>query len=153
MTDAEAQRSAPARPVHPVLVGYDGSTASGRALAWAAGMARRTRRPLLVAYITPPPSPYDPGITVAPSTDPQADALRWLRSELHDTLGDTAVADLEAHVTGCQGDAAYELARLADEHQADALVLGAPEHRWHRLIGSVPAHIARHAHCPVIVVP
>ncbi|WP_408990320.1 universal stress protein [Streptomyces shenzhenensis] len=51
------------------------------------------------------------------------------------------------------GDAAREPARLADEHQADAPLLGAPEHRQHHLIGSVPMWMARHAHCPVVIVP
>src|SRR5690242_18610902 len=36
---------------HPVVVGYDGSAASRNALAYAAGMARRLGRTLLVAYI------------------------------------------------------------------------------------------------------
>jgi nucleotide-binding universal stress UspA family protein len=59
----------------------------------------------------------------------------------------------DVHVAACIGDAARELARLADEHQADALVLGAPEHRLHHLVGSVPVWMARHAHCPVVIVP
>src|SRR6266542_12904 len=39
---------------HPVMAGYDGSGSSRHALAYAAGMARRLGRPLLVAYITSP---------------------------------------------------------------------------------------------------
>src|SRR6266498_3901336 len=39
---------------HPVVAGYDGSGSSRHALAYAAGMARRLGRPLLVAYITSP---------------------------------------------------------------------------------------------------
>src|ERR1035438_3116464 len=39
---------------HPVVVGYDGSRSSRHALAYAAGMARRLGRPLLLAYITSP---------------------------------------------------------------------------------------------------
>src|SRR5580698_1855113 len=39
---------------HPVVVGYDGSGSSRHALAYAAGMARRLGRPLLLAYITSP---------------------------------------------------------------------------------------------------
>ncbi|MFI8991968.1 universal stress protein [Streptomyces antimycoticus] len=49
------------------------------------------------------------------------------------------------------GDAYRELARLTDDHQADARVLGTPEHRLHHLIGSVPVWKARHAHCPVVI--
>lgn len=79
--------------------------------------------------------------------------LAWLRAELADTLPAATPAGLDVHVASCIGDAARELTRLADEHQADALVLGAPGQRLHHLIGSVPAWMARHAHCPVVIVP
>jgi nucleotide-binding universal stress UspA family protein len=42
---------------------------------------------------------------------------------------------------------------LAGETYADAIVLGAPQHWVHRIMGSVPVWLARHARCPVIVVP
>jgi nucleotide-binding universal stress UspA family protein len=32
-------------------------------------------------------------------------------------------------------------------------VIGAPTRRWHHVAGSVPGWLARHAHCPVMVVP
>jgi hypothetical protein len=35
-------------PGHPVVAGYDGSQSSRNALAYAAGLARRLARPLLV---------------------------------------------------------------------------------------------------------
>jgi nucleotide-binding universal stress UspA family protein len=136
-----------------VVAGYDGSTASRRALAWATGLARRTGRPLLVAYISPVPISYDPGTVAVPVAEREADVLAWLRTELADTLPAATPAGLDVHVAACIGDAARELARLADEHQADALVLGAPEHRLHHLVGSVPVWMARHAHCPVVIVP
>jgi nucleotide-binding universal stress UspA family protein len=153
MTDeAEQAPRAPAAPAHPVVVGYDGSTASRRALAWATGLARRTGRPLLVAYITPVPMAYD-GTAVVPVMEGEAEALAWLRKELAATLPASTPAGLDVHVATCTGDTARELARLADEHQADALVLGAPEHRLHHLVGSVPVRMARHAHCPLVIVP
>jgi nucleotide-binding universal stress UspA family protein len=151
--DAEQVPRAPAAPAHPVVAGYDGSTASRRALAWATGLARRTGRPLLVAYISPVPISYDPGTVAVPVAEREADVLAWLRTELADTLPAATPAGLDVHVAACIGDAARELARLADEHQADALVLGAPEHRLHHLVGSVPVWMARHAHCPVVIVP
>ena len=151
--EGEQAPRAPATPAHPVVTGYDGSTASRRALAWATGLARRTGRPLLVAYITPVPVSYDPGAFVVPEAAREADVLDWLRAELADTLPAATPTGLDVHVASCIGDAARELARLADEHQADALVLGAPEHRLHHLIGSVSAWMARHAHCPVVIVP
>ena len=32
-------------------------------------------------------------------------------------------------------------------------IIGAPTHVWHRMFGSVSGWLARHASCPVIVVP
>src|SRR5580692_5764687 len=98
------------RPIalaHPVIAGYNGSPSARNALAYAAGMARRLDRPLLIVYVT------SPGVYCEPMTGQVVGLLR----------------------------------------DADALVIGGPAHFWHRLMGSVPSWLARHARCPVIVVP
>ncbi len=136
---------------HPVVAGYDGSPSSRHALAYAAGMARRLGRPLLVAHIA------TPGIYCEPMTGqvlgvPRdgAEMERWLLAELDDVCDRTG---LEVSVVTRRGSPARELAAAADEYCADALVIGAPAHLWHQVRGSVPVWLARHAHCPVIVVP
>src|SRR6202789_4674265 len=51
------QRAAQPRPIsvaHPVVAGYNGSASARNALAYAAGMARRLNRPLLIVYVTSP---------------------------------------------------------------------------------------------------
>lgn len=93
---------------HPVVVGYDGSASSRHALAYVAGMGRRLGRPLLVAYVTKRPT----GTAPAP--------LRLLLAELD------GVAELEVQVRTRRGRPARELAALAAELHADALVTGAP---------------------------
>src|SRR4029077_22595 len=75
---------------------------------------------------------------------------RWLLAEL-DEICDRA--GLDVRLLTRQGSPARELAAVADEFTADALVIGAPAHVWHHLAGSVPGWLARHAHCPVLVVP
>lgn len=136
---------------HPVVVGYDGSAPSRNALAYAAGMARRLGRTLLVAYITSPALFCEPltGQVIAPPRD-STETHRWLLAEL-DEVCDRA--GLDVCIVTRQGSPARELAAAADEFHADALVIGAPGHVWHQLAGSVPGWLARHAHCPVIVVP
>ncbi len=113
-------------------------------------MARRLDRPLLLAYVTP-------GICCEPltgqvigATRDDAELTRWLLAELDEVFdrGDLAVS-----VITRRGNAARELAATADESSADALVVGAPGHIWHHVAGSVPGWLARHAHCPVIVIP
>lgn len=148
------QRAAQPRPIslaHPVIAGYNGSASARNALAYAAGMARRLGRPLLVVYVT------SPGVYCEPLTGQvvgllrDADSLeRWLLTEL-DQAADAS--ELEVHVRTRRGSPARELACIAAEFSADALVIGAPRHFWHHVIGSVPSWLARNARCPVIVVP
>jgi nucleotide-binding universal stress UspA family protein len=150
----ELSSAHPPRPIalaHPVIAGYDGSSSARNALAYAAGMARRLGRPLLMVYVT------SPGVYCEPLTGQvvgllrDADALeRWLLTELDQV---TDPGELEVHVRTRRGNPARELAAMAAEFSADALVIGAPRHFWHHLAGSVPGWLARHAKCPVIVVP
>ena len=136
---------------HPVVAGYDGSQASRHALAYAAGMARRLGRPLLVAYICSPGVYCEPltGQVIGASRDAE-DMQRWLLDELDEICDRTG---LDVAVLTRRGNAARELAAAAHEFSADALVIGAPGHLWHHVAGSVPGWLARHARCPVIVVP
>ena len=136
---------------HPVVVGYDGSGSSRHALAYAAGMARRLGRPLLLAYITSPSIFCEPlsGQVIAPIRDSE-ETHRWLLAELDEVCDREG---LDVRIVTRQGSPARELAAAADEFGADALVIGAPARIWHQVAGSVPGWLARHAHCPVIVVP
>jgi nucleotide-binding universal stress UspA family protein len=148
------QNQMPARPigvVHPVVVGYDGSKSARNALAYAAGLARRMTRPLLIVYVTNPGVYCEPltGQIVGLARDNES-LERWLLTEL-DQVADPD--ELEVHVRTRRGHAARELAAVATEFSADALVIGAPRQFWHHLGGSVPGWLARHASCPVIVVP
>ena len=87
----------------------------------------------------PAPNPV-PGVVRARVTSPAQAALRTLAAELRRVL---------ASVSDCLWSAEW----TADEFGADALVIGAPARIWHQVAGSVPGWLARHAHCPVIVVP
>jgi len=136
---------------HPVLVGYDGSEPSRHALAYAAGMARRLGRGLLIVYVTSPGVFCEPltGQVIAALRD-STDTQRWLLAELDDVCDREG---LEVRIVTRQGRPARELAAAAAEFGADALVIGAPGGLWHHVAGSVPGWLARHAQCPVIVVP
>jgi nucleotide-binding universal stress UspA family protein len=144
----------PSRPVtlaHPVIAGYDGSSSARNALAYAAGLARRLGRPLLLVYVTSPGVYCEPLTGQVVGLPRDTDALeRWLLSEL-DQVADPC--ELEVHVRTRRGSPARELGAIAAEFSADALVIGAPRHFWHHIAGSVPGWLARNARCPVIVVP
>jgi nucleotide-binding universal stress UspA family protein len=144
--------SPPPWPVeHPVVAGYDGTSSARHALAYAAGMARRLARPLLVVYVA------NSGVYCEPLTGQVVglprdnDTLeRWLLAELDQV---TDPGGLDVHIRTRRGSPARELANVARDLSADALVVGAPTRPWHQICGSVPGWLARHAQCPVIVVP
>src|SRR5579862_1692600 len=150
-----APRPGPAVPAlsleHPVIAGYDGSSSSRNALAYAAGLSRRLGRPLLVVYVCSSGVYCEPLTGQVVGVPRDAEALeRWLLAELDQVTGH---AEVEVHVRTRRGSPARELAAAAEEFSADALVIGAPSHFWHRVVGSVSGWLARHARCPVIVVP
>jgi len=149
--DEEPQRGATGALGHPVVAGYDGSPSSRHALAYAAGLSRRLGRPLLIVHVCSPGVYCEPltGQVIGAVRD-RSETERWLLTEL-DEVCDRAGIDV--CVATRRGSPARELAAAADETSADALVIGAPERRWHHVAGSVPGWLARHAHCPVIVVP
>jgi nucleotide-binding universal stress UspA family protein len=136
---------------HPVVIGYDGSPSSRNALAYAVGLARRLARPLLVVYVVPFGVYCEPmtGQVICASRD-RGELDSWLLAEL-DQVCDRE--GLEVSVMARRGNAAKELAAAADSSSADALVVGAPGRRLHHVAGSIPGWLARHARCPVIVVP
>ncbi len=136
---------------HPVIAGYDGSESSRNALAYAAGVSQRLGRPLLVVYVCSTGVYCEPltGQVVGVPRDTEA-LERWLLAELDQVTGH---AEVDVHVRTRRGSPARELAAAAEEFSADALVIGAPKHSWHRVAGSVSGWLARHARCPVIVVP
>ena len=148
--DPDRAASSP-EPGHPVVAGYDGSQSSRNALAYAAGMARRLGRPLLVVYVVPFGVYCEPmtGQVICTSRE-KNEMERWLLSELAEVCD---AEGLEVSVIARRGNAAKELAAAADVSSADALVVGAPGHRLHHVVGSIPSWLARHAKCPVIVVP
>ncbi len=147
---ADLQSSA-LRLEHPVIAGFDGSESSRNALAYAAGVSQRLGRPLLVVYVCSSGVYCEPltGQVVGVPRDTEA-LERWLLAELDQVTGH---AQVDVHVRTRRGSPARELAAAAEEFSADALVIGAPKHIWHRVAGSVSGWLARHARCPVIVVP
>jgi nucleotide-binding universal stress UspA family protein len=150
--DDRAEHEVPAlRLEHPVVAGYDGSASSRNALAYAAGLSRRLGRPLLIVYVCSSGVYCEPLTGQVVGVPRDADALeRWLLAELDQVTGN---AEIDVHVRTRRGSPARELAAAAEEFSADALVIGAPTRAWHRIAGSVSGWLARHARCPVIVVP
>ncbi|MEU4418270.1 MULTISPECIES: universal stress protein [Nocardia] len=137
-----------------IVVGFDTSLASQHALAYAVGAAVRMRAGLLVAYISTLPNPTYLTSTVPMFGDipfeSEADQIAAAHHSATEILHDVAVS---WSFTVRTGDAAAQLARLADNNNADVLVVGRTSSWLHRKIGSISARLLSRARCPVTVVP
>ena len=123
-----------------IVVGYDGSDASERALIRAAELARFYEAKLIVTSVVP----------VLIASQPTGDPGPELRqaSERVRELG------LEAELVDAVGEPAEAIVEVAEVHQADLIVVGTREPSTvERLLGhSVSEGVQRRAHCDVLIV-
>jgi nucleotide-binding universal stress UspA family protein len=136
-----------------ILVGYDGSDHSIRALDWAALEARRHDAPLVVCTVVPDATP-DPrlyGTRWAPNPDVKKAAQRLLDQARARVAG--AAPDVPVACTALLESPARGLVKRAD--RAEMVVVGSRGRGGvaSMLLGSVSLHVAAHAPCPVVVVP
>ncbi|HYJ61193.1 MAG TPA: universal stress protein [Actinomycetota bacterium] len=126
-----------------ILVGTDTSAAADLAVNDAARLARDRDADLVLLYVRPDGdlrAVVDPG----KAADPAAHLAKLAR-RFPDV---TAIARVE------DGDAAERLVAVAEELQADAIVLGnrGTKGSWWRVRDSVPNLVLRHAPCSVFIV-
>jgi nucleotide-binding universal stress UspA family protein len=136
-----------------ILVGVDDTVTSSRAASYAAGLARRQGARVIAVYVSP---------NSAMMTSAVGAAVLAAENEAHDELAEDLRARAEAtgrelgiHVTfvAAHGDPYHEILRVADETQADAIVVGASMQAGHRLLGSLAVRLVRAGKWPVTVVP
>ncbi|MEY9872892.1 nucleotide-binding universal stress UspA family protein [Streptacidiphilus sp. MAP12-33] len=151
--EVKPQRTRPCDPafLHGVVVGFDGSVSSERALAYAVGMARRSGSGLVLVHV----ANRLPATVWAGCEPPVFVDVPDHRTEV---LGlELACADYLADVPWLLvergGDICHELEEVAREYAADAIVVGG-SHGWlGRLFGSVAGRLAKRANRPVVVIP
>jgi nucleotide-binding universal stress UspA family protein len=134
-----------------IVVGVDGSIGAQSALHWAIDEARHRAAELRVVHVWQAPylgSPYSPVTSI------DFDVLEEEAGRLIDRmLGGEDTAGLELERRAVCGSAAQTLVDLGKD--ADLLVVGARGHGGFvgLLLGSVSDQVARHAPCPVVIVP
>lgn len=138
----------------PVVVGIDGSPASLSALHWAVPVAERYRAPLHLVYAVGAPIDYGPGLGVTVAFDNQA-----MRADGEATLIEAANLAREQadglEIIRTVVDPAPEPVLIGRSKDARMVVVGTRGLGavGRGLLGSVSTSLARHAHCPVAVIP
>lgn len=140
------------RPV--MIVGVDGSSAARDALDAAAKLARATDASLVAVHVA-----HLSGVLhVAPVTGSAAlhAATELTADDVHvECELVLAAKDIRWTFEARHGDAATELRRAADEHDAACIVVGRHHHGLvaRLLAGSVADRLVHEAQRPVVVVP
>ncbi|MFD5870609.1 MULTISPECIES: universal stress protein [unclassified Streptomyces] len=136
---------------HGVVVGFDGSMSSERALAYAIGMAHRHGSGLIIVHVANRlPTTVWAGCEPPVFVDVPDHRTEVLGLEL-------ACADYLAEIPWVLvergGDICHELEEVGREYSADAIVVGSTHGIVGRIFGSVAGRLARRAQRPVIVIP
>jgi nucleotide-binding universal stress UspA family protein len=135
-----------------LVVGFDQSSASQNALAYAIGIAGRDCCDVVVVQVNPTAvygSTMDGGLV----------ALPGVLTSVSGRLDAEVVARLEEVVPGRwrlevrHGDPAVELERISEELRSDVIVIGRSRGAVRHPLGSVTGRLIRRAKRPVIVVP
>ena len=133
-----------------VVVGLDASDESRHALQWAADHARRYDAVLEVVHAWREPMVFIPKVYPAGLVEMgrMDDAVR---SFVATELGNADIESQAVTITPMHGRAAPALLERAEG--ASLVVVGRRGIGGHPLLGGTAEHIARHASCPVAVVP
>lgn len=138
-----------------IVVGVDGSNASLRAAAYAAGLARRQRCRLVAVFVRSLPAVLlpmaDAGGSAAATIAQAHDAVE---RELREAIAERSpVLDLDVRLVVRTGEPYTELIEVARQVHADAVVVGRSTKVLHRIAGSLAVKLVRANRWPVTVVP
>ena len=137
-----------------IVVGTDGSESAGRAVRHALRLAKVTGGAVHVVTAWQPMPAIALSGQLGPATPMPLDDGAWVE-ELHRTVkdqGDVVGVEVQSHAV--QGPAAQALLDLAEQLEADLVVVGnAGMHGLRGHLASVPNTVAHKAPCAVLLVP
>lgn len=138
----------------PIVVGYDGSDGSIRALDWALDDAARRHLPVTVVHaFSPPLPPVSMGLGYYEPDD--ASGLETAEATLREAAAHAAEVAPAVPVRTRLVTAAPAVALLDGLGDAEMVVLGSRglDGFSELLVGSTSLHVATHATCPTVVLP
>ena len=131
-----------------ILFPTDFSTASDAALVHAENLAKQSSAELLILHIEEPPLAYGGGELYYGLPEPSSERILKM-------LSDVCPSDPQLSFKHrlVMGDPATEIVRVAEEEQAELIVLGTHGRTGlsRILMGSVAEAVVRHAPCPVLI--
>jgi nucleotide-binding universal stress UspA family protein len=134
-----------------IVAGVDGSATSLRAAAYAAGLARRQGARLVAVHVAHPPfTAHLAPIAEAELRGTLEEIAEQVRGEIQQGAEHVGMT---INFVAVNGDPYGQLVRVANELEADAVVVGASAHTGHRIVGSLAVRLVRAGRWPVTVVP
>jgi len=141
-------------PFETIVVAFDGSDPSIRAVNAALDLALRFRSRITLISVVPPPIPIYTGLQAPSPIDlddverPFLEAADQQRARLEKA----GVSSVRVEVR--RGSPGREILQYVQDHPPDLLVIGARglSELGRVFLGSVSDLVVHHAHCPVLVV-
>ena len=136
--------------MNAILLGYDGTDASKRALERAIELSKAFQAKLLVTSVAPTAQAAGRSMGALDPTDPPAQH----QAELEEAAAAIKAAGLSAELLPAIGHPAETIVQIAHDNSADMIVVGTREPGFvQRLLGqSISQAVARHASCDVLIV-
>jgi nucleotide-binding universal stress UspA family protein len=136
--------------MNTIVVGYDDTEPSKRALERAADIAEKFGSRLLVTSVAPVMIPAGHGQAGIDPVDPPAEHQADLEHAKAYLTGRNISAELQPAI----GDPADSIIAAAEQAGADLIVVGTREPNFlERVLGtSVSQSVSKHAHCDVLIV-
>jgi nucleotide-binding universal stress UspA family protein len=135
--------------IKTIVIGYDDSASSRRALERAATLAKAFESRLIVTSATPVAASPGRSLGADPVEDAATDLVRLAAGRAY-----LEKEGLTAEYVEALGSPGASIVTLADQRSADLIVVGTGERGMlERLFGSaVSDNVAHHAHCDVLIV-
>ncbi len=129
-----------------IIFPTDFSTASDAALSYASALAREKGAKLLIVHAEEPPMAYGGGELYYGTPQPSQVAMMAMLHELK-----PSDVDVPFEHQMLDGDPATEIVALADQTEAEMIVMGTHGRTGLKrlLMGSVAEAVVRRANCPV----